>query len=181
MLHSGWEEEWKRTKIGLIKLVNRGTSQKIKRSSILFYAHLGEHWKGRYVPRDYVAVKGILPCVGRIGIVEANIDSSCRGVHSSMVDLTSLEILPFYCLRSLINPIVNWLGWILMCTWLCVSLLFRSSLWKSCPAWGWQWCIGLMSTMAYGWVERCSDIASCGATQFQDKCFFVLIFAMYLF
>ena len=38
----------------------------------------------------------------------------------------------------------------------------------------------LMSTMAYGWVECCSDIASCGKTPFQDKYFLVLNSAMYL-
>ena len=27
----------------------------------------------------------------------------------------------------------------------------------------------LMSTLAYGWVERCSDIASCGEASSQDK------------
>ena len=60
--------------------------------------------------RDYVAVKGILPCVGCVGIVEANLDRSCGGFHSSVVDLTILAILPFHCLRSLINPIVDFLG-----------------------------------------------------------------------
>ena len=25
------------------------------------------------------------------------------------------------------------------------------------------------STLAYGWVERCSDITSCGIAYFQDK------------
>ena len=28
----------------------------------------------------------------------------------------------------------------------------------------------LMSTLAYGWVERCNDIVSCRTTQLQDKC-----------
>ena len=36
-------QESKRTKIGLINLVKRGTSQKIKMGWLLFYAHLGEH------------------------------------------------------------------------------------------------------------------------------------------
>ena len=42
----------------------------------------------------------------------------------------------------------------------------------------------LMSTLAYGWVERCSDVASYGTTQLQDKyllLFFFLISANYLF
>ena len=27
----------------------------------------------------------------------------------------------------------------------------------------------LMSTLVYGWVERCSDVANCGPTYFPDK------------
>ena len=27
----------------------------------------------------------------------------------------------------------------------------------------------LMSALAYGWVERCSDVAGCGTNLFQDK------------
>ena len=42
--------------------------KKIKRGQLSFYAHLEEHWKGRYGMRDCVAVKGILPCVGCVGI-----------------------------------------------------------------------------------------------------------------
>ena len=38
---------------------------------------------------------------------------------------------------------------------------------------------GLMSTLAYGWVERCSDIASCGEDSSQDKYFLVFNLAMY--
>ena len=60
--------------------------------------------------RDFVAVKGILPCVGCVGIVEAKLDRSCASVHSSVVELTSLAILPFHCLSGMINPIVDWLG-----------------------------------------------------------------------
>ena len=32
------------------------------------------------------------------------------GVHSSVVELTSLAIHPFHSLRNLINPTVDWLG-----------------------------------------------------------------------
>ena len=55
-------------------------------------------------------MKGILPCVGCVGIVEANLDRSCRGFHSYVVELTSLAILPFHFLRSLIKPIADWLN-----------------------------------------------------------------------
>ena len=56
--------------------------------------------------RDYVAVKGILPYVGCVGIMDSKLDRSSAGVHSSVVELASLEILPFHCLSSLINPSV---------------------------------------------------------------------------
>ena len=82
----------------------------MKRGWLFFYAHPEEHCKGRYGLRDCVAVKGILPCVGCVGIVEAKLDRSCAGFHSSVVDLTSLTILPFHYLRNLINPTVDWLG-----------------------------------------------------------------------
>ena len=35
----------------------------------------------------------------------------------------------------------------------------------------------LMSTLAYGWVERCSNVASCGTNLFEDKYF--LLFNVY--
>ena len=60
--------------------------------------------------RDCVALKGILPCVGFVGIMEAKLDIYFRGVNSYVVEITSLEIPPFHCLRSLINPTMDWLG-----------------------------------------------------------------------
>ena len=47
------------------------------------------HWKGRYGQRHYVEVMGILPCVGCVGIVDAKLDRSSAGVHSSVVEFTS--------------------------------------------------------------------------------------------
>ena len=94
----------------MINLVERETSQKDKRGWLLFYAYPEEHWKGRYGLRDYVAEKGILPCVGCVGIVEAKLDRSCAGVHSSVVELTSLGILTSHYLSNLIYPIVDCLG-----------------------------------------------------------------------
>ena len=60
--------------------------------------------------RDCVAVKGILPCVGCVCIVDAKLDISCAGICSFVVELTSLEIIPFHYLGSLIDLIVDWLG-----------------------------------------------------------------------
>ena len=61
--------------------------------------------------RDYVVEKGILPYVGCLGIVEAKLNRYCRGVHISVVELTSLTILSFPLPSSLINPTVSSLGW----------------------------------------------------------------------
>ena len=55
-------------------------------------------------------MKGILPCVLHVGIVEAKLDIPYRGVHSSGLELSSLEFRPFHCLSNPINPIVDWLG-----------------------------------------------------------------------
>ena len=74
---------------------------------LIFYVHPEEHWKGRYGLRDCVAVKGIVPCVGCVGIVEAKLDRSCAGVHSSLVELTSLAIHPFHYLSIVINPTID--------------------------------------------------------------------------
>ena len=42
--------------------------------------------------------------------MDSKLDRSGAGVHSSVVDPSSLAILPFHYLSSLINPIVDWLG-----------------------------------------------------------------------
>ena len=60
--------EWKRSWMGLWNLVKKGTSQKYKCCWWIFYSHPKEHWNGRYSSRNYVAKKGILPCVGCVGV-----------------------------------------------------------------------------------------------------------------
>ena len=69
----------------------------------------------------------------------------------------------------LINPnvILAWLGFDMYLA-MCMSLLFLSSLWNHSQLRGGSGAEGLMSTLAYGWVERCNDVASCGTTQSQD-------------
>ena len=75
-----------------------------------------------------------------------------------------------------------WLGWlvdglinptVLACwfvySWLCVSLLVPYSLGNHAHLGGGSVAERLRSTLAYGWVERCSDVASCGTSFFQDK------------
>ena len=52
---------------------------------------------------------------------------------------------------------------------LCVILLFPSALWYHARLGDGDDAERLMSTLAYGWVERCSDIASCGEAPSQDK------------
>ena len=49
------------------------------------------------------------------------------------------------------------------------SLLFSSALWNHAQLGGGSGVEILISTLAYGWVERCSDIAGCGTTLFRDK------------
>ena len=60
---------------------------------------------------------------------------------------------------------------------LCVSLLFPSGLWNHAQLEGGSDAERLMSTLAYGWVERCSNITSCGPTSLQDhySCVFTSI------
>ena len=49
-----------------------------------------------------------------------------------------------------------------VCCWLCVSLLFPYSLENHAQLKGGSAAERLRSTLAYGWVERCSDVAGCG-------------------
>ena len=65
--------------------------------------------------------------------------------------------------------------------WICVSLLFPSALWIHAQIGGGIDAERLMSTLAYGWVERCSDITSCGEASPQDKYFLYLTMQLYLF
>ena len=53
--------------------------------------------------------------------------------------------------------------------WLCVNLLLPSALWKHAQLGGGSDAERLMSTLAYGWVERCNDVASCRSTSSLDK------------
>ena len=134
--------------------------------------------------RDCVAVKGILPCVGCVGIVDAKLDRSSAGVHSSVVELTILAILPFHCLNSVINPTVFGLAefwYVFGYVWAWRSLVPCG---KHAQLGGGSGAERLIIPLAYGWVERCNDIASCGTTHLHDKCslvFYVLNLAMYLF
>ena len=61
-----------------------------------------------------------------------------------------------------------WLGCFVY-PWLCVSLFVPYSLGNHAQLDGSSFAERLRSTMAYGWVERCSDIASCETSSLQDK------------
>ena len=72
-------------------------------------------------------------------------------------------------LRTMLAWLVCWkpvkpscVGLFFMSPWLCISLQLTLIPEESCPARGWQCVERLMRTLAYGWVERCSDIAGCG-------------------
>ena len=75
------------------------------------------------------------------------------------------------------NPSVNGLtafgcGYCLDCgcmVLLCVSLCSLVPCGNHAQLGGGSGVERLRSTLAYGWVERCSDIANCGPTYFQDK------------
>ena len=74
---------------------------------------------------NWVAVKGILPCVGWCRYCGGQAKSGV-GVHSSVVELTRLAILSFHCLSSLRNPTVGWFECALMCTsyvWSCCFII----------------------------------------------------------
>ena len=53
--------------------------------------------------------------------------------------------------------------------WLCVSLFVPYSLGNHAQLRGGSVVERLRSTLAYGWVERCSDIAGYGTNSSQDK------------
>ena len=61
------------------------------------------------------------------------------------------------------------LAWLILVVFLamCEFASVPYSLWESCPARGGSATERLMSALAYGWVERCSDIAGCGTNFFQ--------------
>ena len=64
---------------------------------------------------------------------------------------------------GLINP--NMLDWLIYCfvyPWLCVSLIVPYSLGNHAYLGGGSVAQKLRSTLAYGWVERCSDVDGCG-------------------
>ena len=69
--------------MGLINLVQRGTSGKGNNGWKIFTACPKENWKGRHGPRDCGVEKGMLPCVGCVSNVDSRLDRSCVGVPSS--------------------------------------------------------------------------------------------------
>ena len=65
----------------------------------------------------------------------------------------------------MINPTV-W-AWMIGVPWLCVSLLDPYSLRNHAQLGGGSVVEILMSTLAYGWLERCSDVAGCRMSSYQ--------------
>ena len=63
--------------------------------------------------------------------------------------------------------------------WLHVSLLVSPySLWNHAQLGGGSVVECLMSTLAYGWVERCSDVVGCDTNLFHDK--YPYLFYLYI-
>ena len=54
-----------------------------------------------------------------------------------------------------------------MYPWLCVSLLVPYSLENHAQLGSGNVAERLRSTLAYGWVERCSDVAGCGTSSYK--------------
>ena len=81
---------------------------------------------------------------------------------------------------NLINPnvVLDWLGFYMYLA-MCVSMVFLSSLWNHARVGGDSDAKSLTSTLAYGWVEHCNNVASCETTQSQDK-YLLLFFLTYL-
>ena len=93
---------------------------------------------------------------------------------------------PMYCwlvaLEAYKTQFYYWLGWAVCETQRCVVLTvddlvlgyvlacyLLSALWNHAQLGGGSDAERFMSTLAYGWVERCSDVASCGPTSFLNK------------
>ena len=68
-----------------------------------------------------------------------------------------------------INPtVLDWRSFVVSLA-MCEPPSVPYSLGKSCQLEDGSAAEILMSTLAYGWVERCSDIVGCGTSFFQDK------------
>ena len=99
------------------------------------------------------------------------VKSRIRGwvcLRKMVFEATSLAFILSYLLDSLINP-TAWASRIGV-PWLCVSLIDPYSLRNHAQLRGGSVAERLMSTLAYGWVERCNDVAGCGASSsLKDK------------
>ena len=98
------------------------------------------------------------------------IESRIRGgvcLRKLVFEATNLAFSLSYLLDGLVNPKM-W-AWLIGVPWLCVSLLDPYSLRNHAQLRGGSVAERLMSTLAYGWVERCSNIAGCGTSFFQDN------------
>ena len=94
----------------MINLVKRGKSQKDQEGLVNPLFTLERTLEGKVWPKGLCSNEGNTSLFWVCSIVKAKLDRYCRGVHSSMVELTSLAILPFHFLSSLINPTVDWFG-----------------------------------------------------------------------
>ena len=70
-----------------------------------------------------------------------------------------------------INPtVLAWMIFYFLYPWLCVILLVPYSLGTHAHLGGGSTAERLGSTLAYGWVERCNDVAGCRASPSWDNC-----------
>ena len=119
-----------------------------------------QHQKGIQGLRDYVAEKGLIPCVGCVWVSQKSGNFWCR-CSWLCNELTSLAISLSQLLDGPINPtVLDWLCFVY--PWLCVSLLVPYSLGNHAQLRGGGVAERLRISPAYGWVECCSDVAGCG-------------------
>ena len=96
------------------------------------------------------------------------VESRIRGwvcLRKLVFEATSLAFILSYLIDGMINPTM-W-AWLIGVPWLCVSLLDPYYLRNHAQLEGGNVVERLMSTLAYGWVECCSDVAGCGTSSYQ--------------
>ena len=78
------------------------------------------------------------------------------------LDFPTQAVNRLFCCVYAVVGLWTVLACLFVYSWLCVSLLVPYSLGNHAQLGGGSVAERLRSTLAYGWVERCSDVASCG-------------------
>ena len=78
------------------------------------------------------------------------------------LDFPARAVNRLFCSVYAVVGLQTILACLFVYSWLCVSLLVAYSLRNHAQLRGGSVAERLRSTLAYGWVERCSDVAGCG-------------------